>query len=147
MHGTFFAVSRMFHECVAVPNNEEGQMKKHKKLGFAAGVVALVAVFGIGFAAPKDATFTGEIMDPSCAKAGSHAAMTVVHKDMTARDCTLACVMGAKGEYVLYDAATKTVYRLDNQPSPQEFAGQKVKVTGTLNKKTSTIHVTGIDRT
>jgi hypothetical protein len=118
-------------------------MRKHRKLGFVAGFVALVTAFGLGFAAPKDQAFTGEIMDAACAKAGSHAAMMVAHKANTTRDCTLACVM-AGGEFVLYNAATKKVYRLDDQPKPQEFAGEKVKVRGTLNKKTNTIHVTAL---
>ena len=37
-----------------------------------------------------------------------------------------------------------TVYRLDDQEKPAAFAGLKVKVTGTLNAKTKTIHVVDI---
>jgi hypothetical protein len=57
--------------------------------------------------------------------------------------CTANCVkMG--GKYVLYDAAKKTVYQLDDQQKPEQFAGQKVTVTGTLDKATKTVHVTSI---
>jgi len=46
---------------------------------------------------------------------------------------------------VLYNAETKTIYQLDDQEKPKQFAGQKVKVTGTYNGKTETLHVEGID--
>src|ERR1700694_980942 len=49
------------------------------------------------------------------------------------------------GQYVLYDAAKKSVYQLDDQTKPEQFAGAKVKVTGTLDKATKTIHVTNIE--
>jgi uncharacterized protein YhbP (UPF0306 family) len=48
------------------------------------------------------------------------------------------------GKYVLFDAASKTVYELDDQSKPEQFAGQNVTVTGTLDKATKTIHLTGI---
>jgi hypothetical protein len=40
--------------------------------------------------------------------------------------------------------ATKKTYQLDDQSKPMEFAGDNVKVMGTLDKATSTIHVTNI---
>ncbi len=99
----------------------------------------------------KDKTFSGEIFDSQCAKEGSHAMMLkkagMGDKDpndpMAKNMCAVKCVsMG--GKYVLYDAASKTVYELDDQNKPAEFAGKKVKVTGTLDEATKTIHVTGI---
>jgi len=33
---------------------------------------------------------------------------------------------------------------LDDQTKPEQFAGQKVKVTGTLDKATKTIHVAAV---
>ncbi|MBS1867921.1 MAG: hypothetical protein JSS69_18580, partial [Acidobacteria bacterium] len=42
------------------------------------------------------------------------------------------------------NAEKKTTYQLDDQTKPEEFAGKKVKVVGTLDKATSTIHVTSI---
>ncbi|HKW35573.1 MAG TPA: DUF5818 domain-containing protein [Candidatus Acidoferrum sp.] len=103
-----------------------------------------------GFAAAKDKTFSGEIMDSQCAKNGSHA-MMLAKEGMAGKEndpmaktmCTKNCVkMG--GKYVLYDPASKTAYELDDQSKPEQFAGQKVKVTGTLDKGTKTIHVTDI---
>lgn len=98
----------------------------------------------LGFAAPKEGTYSGEIMDSACAKAGSHAAMMKTAGVKTAKECTVACVkMGSK--YVLYDKATKKVYELDDQTKPEKFAGQKVTVNGTLDPATETIHVVDIE--
>jgi len=104
-----------------------------------------------GFAAAKDQTFSGEIMDSQCAKNGSHAMMLKKeghgemdpNAPMARKMCTENCVkMG--GKYVLYNAAKKTVYEFDDQQKPAEFAGQKVKVTGTYDKTSKTIHVATI---
>ena len=101
---------------------------------------------GAGAAAQKSETFSGEIMDSACAKSGSHAAMQQSHAGLTDKACTEACVKnGAK--YVLYDTAKKKVYQLDDQKKTAEFAGDKVKVSGTLDKETNTIHVSGIQGT
>ena len=115
-------------------------------LGVAAGTLLMP-----GFASAKDKTFTGEIMDSQCAKNSSHAMMLkkegMGDKDpndpMVKQMCTKNWVkMG--GKYVLYDAAKKTVYELDDQQKPEALAGQKVNVTGTLDSATKTIHVTDI---
>lgn len=83
-------------------------------------------------------------MDSQCAKMGSHEKMMKVHEDIkSAKDCTLGCVkMG--GKFVFYNAPLKKVYRLDDQRKPVQFAGEKVRVTGTYDKDTDTIHVTNI---
>ncbi len=116
----------------------------------AIGAVASVMFLGAGLTLAKDKTFTGEIYDSQCAKNGSHAMMLAKEgmagkeNDPMARTmCTKNCVkMG--GKYVLFDAAKKTTYELDDQQKPVDFAGQKVKVTGTYDKATKTIHVTSI---
>jgi len=48
------------------------------------------------------------------------------------------------GKFVLYDAATKTAYKLDDQETAGEYIAEKVEVTGTLDSATKTIKVTGI---
>lgn len=107
-----------------------------------AGVLALL-LMGAGFASAKDSTFTGEIMDNQCAKVGSHETMMKKHAIKTEKECTNGCVkMG--GKYVLFDANTKRIYQLDDQAKPVQFAGEKVKVTGTYDKATKSIHVTDI---
>lgn len=81
-------------------------------------------------------TYSGEIMDSLCAKDGSHAKMMDQMKSM-GRDkqtCAQKCVqLGAK--YVLVDQAKNKVYDLDDQDKAAEFAGHKVQVKGTLEKK------------
>ncbi len=119
-------------------------MKRHLLL--ALGTVLLSS---LSFAAPRAETFKGEIMDSQCAMNASHAEMLkkegMGDKDandpMVKKMCTENCVkMG--GKYVLYDSASKKVYQLDDQTKPGQFAGQSVKVAGTLDK--DTIHVTEI---
>lgn len=109
-------------------------------LSFAAMLLCLT----VAWAAPKSKTFTGEIMDSSCAKMGSHAEMMKMHPGIkSAKDCTLGCVkMGAK--FVLFDPATKKIYQLDDQKKPVPFAGEKVVVRGTYDETTETIHVISI---
>ena len=65
------------------------------------------------------------------------------HDGKEAKACTLACVSGG-ASFVLYSPVTQAVYQLDDQKKPAEFAGQKVKVVGTLDKTTKTIHVTDV---
>jgi len=105
----------------------------------AIGVIASLAFIAIAFAAPKDQTFTGEVMDSPCAMLGGHAKM--MQKGESAKDCTIRCV-GLGGKYVLFDAASKTVYQLDDQKKAERFAGAKAKVTGSYDEGTKTIHVT-----
>jgi hypothetical protein len=91
---------------------------------------------GVGFAAQKAMTYSGEIWDSDCAKMGKH-------PDPDSAMCTTDCIKsGAK--YVLFNAAAKTIYQLDDQKQPAQFAGKKVVVTGTLDSAKKTIHVTGI---
>ena len=112
-----------------------------KKL--ALGLVASLGLLGASFAAQKESTFSGEISDRYCAKANSHEMMMKRHNSPTTKDCIPACVK-AGGAYVLVDATTKTIYELDDQKKPAQFAEQKVKVTGVYDKATKTIHVTDI---
>jgi len=116
------------------------------------GLVGSLMLLTVSFAAPKDGTYGGEIMDSQCAKEASHAMMLkkegMGDKDpndpMAKKMCAVNCVKHG-GQYVLYDAAKKSVYQLDDQTKPEQFAGAKVKVTGTLDKATKTIHVTNIE--
>ena len=106
----------------------------------ALGLMTTLMVIGVSFAAQKAHTYTGDIMDSQCAKMGSHAKMISNGAAKDAAECTKGCV-GHGGKYVLYNAATKTVYQLDDQTKPEQFAGEKVSVTGTLDAATKTIHV------
>ena len=116
------------------------------------GLVGSLLLATVIFAAPKDSTYTGEIMDSQCAKNASHGPMLkkegMGDKDpndaMTKRMCTMNCVKHG-GKYVLFDPTKKSVYQLDDQTKPEQFAGANVKITGTLDKATKTIHISSIE--
>jgi Protein of unknown function (DUF5818) len=111
----------------------------------ATSTIAILLLLAVSFAAPAESAFSGEIMDVQCAQEGSHAMMMKKQGAKNAKECTQGCVrMG--GKYVLFNAANKRVYQLDDQTKPEQFAGQKVKVKGTYDKATKTIHVTDIQR-
>lgn len=101
-------------------------------LGVAALSLAVLA------AAQGKQTFTGKITDDECPTA-DHAAMQMGPTDA---ECTIACVEAHGASYILYDGTHS--YRLSDQQTPKKFAAQKVTVTGTLDSKTSTIHVDSI---
>ena len=100
-------------------------------------ISSLLVVAALSAAQSKQ-TFTGTITDNMCAKAG-HAQMRMGPTDA---ECTTACVSIHGATYVLYDG--KEVYALSDQRTPEKFAGQKVRVTGTLDAKTKTIQVDSI---
>jgi type 1 fimbria pilin len=106
------------------------------------GSASLIALlFSVGLAADKSQTFTGEIMDQQCALLGGHSAM--MNQGESAKDCANRCV-SIGGKYVLFDSANKTIYQLDDQKKAQPFAGAKVKITGTYDTSSKTIHVANI---
>jgi hypothetical protein len=86
-------------------------------------------------AAPATQTFTGTITDDMCALAG-HASMRMGPTDA---DCVRACVSAHGASYVLLDG--KNVYGLSDQTLPAQWAGQKVKVVGTLDAGTKVLQV------
>src|SRR3984893_4559888 len=100
-------------------------------------ILSLFAVAAVS-AAPGKQTFTGIITDDMCAKAG-HSQMRMGPTDA---ECTIACISAHGATYVLDDG--KNVYTLSDQRTPEKFAGQKVRVIGTLDAKTKTIRVDSI---
>jgi hypothetical protein len=109
----------------------------------------LVAVVVAHAGDSKPRTFRGEIGDSQCAL-NVHS-MTRSHTEMleskkmggSPSDCANYCVRYMGGDFVL---SSKTeVYHLDNQPKAQLYAGKKVKITGTLEPKSKTIHMADIE--
>jgi len=101
-------------------------------------VFVLLLVAATLSAAQGKQTFTGVITDDMCAE-GTHAHMKM---GPTAAECAKACVALHGAAYVLWDG--KQAYVLSDQKTPESFAAQKVRVTGTLDPKTRTIQVTSI---
>ena len=81
-------------------------------------------------------TFTGVITETMCG-VKPHT-MFKGHSDA---ECVRMCAKGPY-QYALSDGTN--VMKLSDQKKPAAFAGQKVKVTGTLNTKTQTIQVDSI---
>jgi len=80
-------------------------------------------------------TFQGVITDSMC---GKDHAMMKVNPDSK---CTVECAKhGSK--YALFDG--RNAYVLSDQKTPEQFAGQKVKVSGTLYEKTNILKVDSI---
>lgn len=100
-------------------------------------LVGLLAATAVS-AAPGTQTFTGTITDSICATSG-HSQMRMGPTDA---ECTIACIGAHDATYVLYDG--KDVYTLSDQRTPEKFAAQKVRVVGTLDAETKTIHVDSI---
>jgi hypothetical protein len=107
-------------------------MRRHGTL-----IVSLLAVSSLSPASGGQ-TFTGVITDDMCANA-DHSQMRMGPTDA---ECARACVSDHGASYVLYDG--KGTYNLSDQQKPQKFAGQRVRVTGTLDTKTRTILVESI---
>jgi hypothetical protein len=113
------------------------------------GTWLLVAVLLVHAGDDKPQIFHGEIGDSQCAL-NVHA-MTRSHAEMlkskkmggTPGACASYCVQYLGGDFVL--SSKNEVYRLDNQEKVHLFAGQKVKITGTLEPKSKTIHILGIE--
>ena len=107
--------------------------------GIALVVLSAAAVAGAG-TTPR--VFSGEISDSQCAMnvhslGRSHEEM--IKKSTLGTDaasCARACIRRG-GEWVLRSG--DDVYRLRNQAGVDEYAGQKVKVTGALDPSTHTI--------
>ncbi|MGH9738791.1 MAG: DUF5818 domain-containing protein [Candidatus Acidiferrales bacterium] len=106
--------------------------------------VALLLFLGATVSFAANRTFVGDIMDSPCAAMGGHAAGYKMTGTNTPKACTLACVKDG-GKFVLYNPDTKTTYKLDNQTEPRAFAGEIVRVTGSYNPSTKTIHVVKIE--
>ena len=112
----------------------------------AVGITALVLLtfVAVGFSAAQQKTFNGEITDEhlNCVQKPMKATEVIKQKDA----CVLywAHYVQPPSKYVLYDAATKTTYQLDDQSLVQPYVGEKVKVDGTLDTATKTIHVADI---
>jgi hypothetical protein len=126
-----------------------------KRLTFGSAVVAALILLLVKFPAAQGltTTFTGELTDAICAPLGSH---TMTMKDNNLTDplqCVWFCLhfRTPGSRLVLYDAASKTIYNLDDMGrcGPplrclRPWSSEKVNLTGTLDAATKTIKVTDV---
>jgi len=123
-----------------VTNNITTSTKK-TFFGIATGVVIVLLLVNARFTAAQaqGTKFTGEITDEklNCVQTPMKAVPGITRKE--------ACVLywarygNPPSKLVLYDASTKTPYKLDKQDWVQPFVGERVEITGTLNSATKTI--------
>ena len=116
------------------------------KVAFRCSAMAIALVVGsqtsqAGQAGPGSVqVFVGTITDSSCAKSGPHAE----HMNQTNRverdkkSCVIRCVeLGSK--LVLLESGRQRVYQLDNPEKAVPFAGQRVRITGTIRRNEITL--------
>jgi hypothetical protein len=100
-------------------------------------IASLCLAAGLLSAATAPATFTRIITDTMCGS--NHKAMGVTPDPKCVRECVKH---DKSNKYALFDG--KDVYVLSDQQTPEKFAGQKVKITGTLFEKTRILKVDAI---
>lgn len=105
------------------------------------GISSLLLFTAVSICAAEQ-TWTGKISDSMC---GAKHNTTAEHgaKQMSDRDCTLACIKEHNAKYVFVDGSK--VYNIDNQdlPALQQHAGHTVKLTG--ERKGDSITVSKIE--
>jgi hypothetical protein len=124
-------------------------MRFWKNSGLSLIALILICVTSTSLFGGDEKVFTGEIGDTQCAM-NVHS-LDKSHKEMlkvksvgkTAADCTLYCIKNRGGRFVLQ--YKDKVYRLDKPELVEPYAGQKVRVIGTLDPQTETIEVHRID--
>jgi len=97
-----------------------------------------------GTESQRTLNLVGQIMDSRCAIDGTHAKMMRENGTKNAKDCTLQCAKTG-GSFVLIDPETKTVYQLDDQQKPERFAGQRVRISGSYDEPSKTMHIESIE--
>ncbi len=125
----------------------------HKaRAAFCFAALALLSFYSFAKDKPKDSTVSlhGAIMDSQCAfnvhsDAHSHEWMTKrgIQGATDEGSCTRHCVKDMGGSYVL--VVKKDVYKLDDQVKAEQFSGKKVKLNGTLDGETHTLHVLDLE--
>ena len=103
-----------------------------KRLALFAAAAALLA------AAPAKRTFNGTVTDTMCGT--DHKAMGISPDSKCVRECVK--MDPAKWKYAL--AEGKNIWVLSDQKAGDKYAGQKVRVTGTLDERAKTIQVESI---
>lgn len=127
-------------------------MRKNGLIGILLLLVLVLSVVAAAQGKKSDdeqRVFTGVISDSQCAL-NVHS-LSRSHKEMlksgdfgkTPADCVWYCVKQRGGRFVLQNG--RTVYKLDDQNIDRELAARKVRITGTLDESTDTIHVLKIE--
>jgi hypothetical protein len=112
--------------------------------GLAGGTAALLLAVAAIAADSPPSMFVGTISDSEWGL--DHSRMKAQHHLPDDLACTLDCCKRFKQEYVLADHTTGDVFQLDDQKRASRFANRPVRVLGTLDEDSGTIHVIRIER-
>jgi hypothetical protein len=124
----------------------------NQRMNFNAILLMVLLLLAINLSAKElpAVTLHGEIMDSQCAynvHSLGHSHDEMIHKGIEGAvdetSCTQHCVKDKGGVYVLL--VKEEVYRLDDQNLSEQFAGKKVRVSGNLDEKTHTLHVSKME--
>ena len=96
-------------------------------------LVAAVLAFAAVSSFAADSKLTGYISDSMCG--AKHAG--------TGAACAKKCLSGGDTP-VFVDAASKTVYKIDNPDAVKPFWGEKVDVSAAVDADAKTVHITNI---
>lgn len=124
-------------------------MRKKSPAVFCAVILTAVATWAAQGHGADEKTFRGEIADSQCALnvhslSQSHKEMIAMKPEIkTDAECARYCVKERGGRFMLQ--IKDKVYKLDAQVLAEQWAGQKVKLTGMLDSKTNTITVEKIE--
>ena len=108
-----------------------------KRIALCSAAFIFAAGFALAGQADKDmsGSWAGIVTDNICGAKNAGPA---------GASCTKECVSKKGAKLALYDAASKKVYVLDPQSKATGHEGHNVIVKGTLDKDSSTIHVTSL---
>jgi hypothetical protein len=106
-------------------------------------VLALPVLAAAAPPEPRLQVFSGMISDSECGL--DHSIMRRRHHLGSDRACTRACVERFGQEYVLADHVSGEVYQLDDQKAVRPYPARLVRILGTLDPASGTIHVRRIE--
>jgi hypothetical protein len=97
-------------------------------------------------ATPQEPT-AGSATDPAATAQQNEPQMPAAGDETKTQDAKAFTgkIVKQSGRIVLMDPVTKTTYRIDDASKVKVYMGKEVKVTGTLDMNSNTIHVTGIE--
>ena len=124
-------------------------MYNKSRAGFLVAALTGIALTAAARPEAGEKIFSGEIADSQCALnvhslSRSHKEMIGMKPEIkTHAECVRFCVKERGGRYVLQTKSK--VYKLDAQALVESWAGQKVKLTGTLDPERNTIRVEKVE--
>jgi hypothetical protein len=87
--------------------------------------------------------FSGTVSDSECGL--SHEIMKKKHRLPDDRTCTLVCCDRYRQEFVLADHGSGEIYQLDRQNLVRPYAHRLIRILGTLDADSGTIHILRVE--